>query len=43
MEISVSSQAAELDRNYLEHWARQLGVATVLRDLLEGRIRPKST
>jgi len=36
----VAVQAAELDRDYLEHWARQLGVATVLRDLLEGRIRP---
>ena len=39
----VAVQAAELDRDYLERWARELGVATVLRDLLEGKIRPKST
>ncbi len=39
----VAVQGAELDRDHLEHWARQLGVEAVLRDLLEGKIRPKST
>lgn len=39
----LAVQGAELDRDYLEHWARELGVATLLRDLLEGKIRPKST
>jgi hypothetical protein len=39
----VAVQGAELDGNYLELWARELGVAAVLRDLLEGKIRPKST
>jgi len=39
----VAVQGAELDRNHLEHWARELGVTTVLRDLHEGKIRPKST
>jgi hypothetical protein len=39
----VAVQGAELDRNYLEHWARELGVDGVLRDLLAGKIRPKST
>ena len=39
----VAVQGADLDRNHLEHWARELAVGTVLRDLLEGKIRPKST
>ncbi len=39
----VAVQGAELDRSHLEHWARELAVGTVLRDLLEGKIRPKST
>jgi hypothetical protein len=39
----VAVQGAELDRDYLEHWARELGVVTVLSDLLDGKIRPKST
>jgi hypothetical protein len=39
----VAVQRAELDRDYLESWARELGVADVLRDLLAGKIRPKST
>ena len=39
----VAVQGAELDRTYLEHWARELGIATVLGDLLDGKIRPKST
>jgi len=39
----VAVQGAELDRDYLERWARELGVATVLLDLLNGKIRPKCT
>jgi hypothetical protein len=39
----MAVQGHELDRDYLERWARELGVAAVLRDLLDGRIRPKST
>ena len=39
----VAVQGAELDRGYLEHWAHELDVVTVLGDLLDGKIRPKST
>jgi hypothetical protein len=39
----VAVQGAELDRDHLEHWARELAVEAVLRDLLSGKIRPKST
>jgi len=39
----VAVQGAELERDYLELWARELGVVAVLTDLLEGKIRPKST
>ena len=39
----VAVQGSELDRSYLEHWAGELGVVTVLGDLLDGKIRPKST
>jgi hypothetical protein len=39
----VAVQGAELDREHLEYWARELAVDTNLRDLLRGKIRPKST
>lgn len=39
----VAVQGADLDRDYLEHWARELGLTPVLRDLFDGKIRPKST
>lgn len=39
----VAVQGGDLDRSYLELWARELEVGTVLGDLLEGKIRPKST
>jgi hypothetical protein len=39
----VAVQGVELDREYLEQGASELGVAEVLRQLLEGKIRPKST
>ena len=39
----VAVQGAELDRSYLEQWASELGVVAVLSDLLDGKIRPKST
>jgi hypothetical protein len=39
----VAVQGAELDRSYLEPWARELGVVTVLSDLLDGKIGPKNT
>jgi hypothetical protein len=39
----VSVQATELDRNHLERWSRELAVEPTLRDLLHGKIRPKST
>ena len=39
----VAVQGVALDRAYLERWARVLAFEPVLRDLLEGRIRPKST
>ena len=39
----VAVQGADLDRSYLEHWGRELDVVTVLGDLLDGKIRPKST
>jgi len=39
----VAVQGASLDRDHLERWARELEVEPVLRDLLQGRIRPKST
>lgn len=39
----IAVQGAELDRDHLERWARELDVEPVLRDLLEGKIRPKST
>lgn len=39
----VAVQGDDLDRAYLERWARQLGFHDVLRDLLAGRIRPKET
>ena len=39
----VAVQGAELDRGYLENWARELGVVAVLGELLDGKIRPKST
>ena len=39
----VAVQQADLDRDYLERWARELHVEARLRDLLSGKIRPKST
>jgi hypothetical protein len=39
----VAVQADRLDHAYLRHWAAELGVSTVLDDLLSGRIRPKTT
>jgi hypothetical protein len=39
----VSVQRGSLDESYLRRWAAELGVTTVLEDLLTGRIRPKST
>jgi hypothetical protein len=39
----VAVQGAELDRDHLERWARELAVEPVLHDLLHGKIRPKST
>ena len=39
----VAVQGEDLDRAYLERWARELGSDDVLRDLLAGRIRPKET
>jgi hypothetical protein len=39
----VAVQGSALDREYLVRWARELDLAETLDDLLEGRIRPKST
>ena len=39
----IAVQADRLDRAYLRHWASELGVSSVLEDLLSGRIRPKTT
>ena len=39
----VAVQGAGLDRDHLQRWAHELGVEPVLRDLLQGKIRPKST
>jgi len=39
----VAVQNDALDVPYLNHWAAQLHVVDVLRDLLQGRIRPKQT
>lgn len=39
----VSVQRAQLDLEYLRHWARELRVSDVLDDLLTGKIKPKTT
>jgi hypothetical protein len=39
----VAVQGSALDSGYLQKWAVELGVSTVLEDLLANRIRPKST
>ena len=39
----VAVQGATLDVDYLHHWAAELKVDEVLRRLLQGEIRPKST
>ena len=36
-------QAASLDHNYMQHWAKFLHVEPELGDIISGRIRPKST
>jgi hypothetical protein len=36
-------QAGALDTDYLRRWARELGVADILEDLLKGDIKPKQT
>lgn len=39
----VAVQGAQLNRNHLCRWARELGVTDKLDDLLAGRIKPKQT
>jgi hypothetical protein len=39
----VAVQGAGLDTVYLRRWAAELGVASLLEDLLSGKIRPKQT
>lgn len=39
----VAVQGAQLDRDHLRRWARELGVSDALEDLLAGRIKPKQT
>jgi hypothetical protein len=36
-------QGAALDQNYIDLWKEKLGVAETWRDIIEGRIKPKST
>ncbi len=39
----LAVQGSQLDRGYLDRWARELSVTATLTDLLEGKIRPKSS
>jgi hypothetical protein len=39
----VALQSENLDRVYLEKWARQLGIAEKVNKLLSGEIKPKTT
>ena len=39
----VAVQGQTLDRDYMTHWAAQLGVSDTLNDLLTGKIKPKNT
>jgi hypothetical protein len=39
----VAVQGGALDRDYMRHWAKELGVAIDLERLLSGEIRPKQT
>ena len=39
----LAVSGSQLDREYLRHWSDQLGVVTKLNELLEGKIKPKTT
>ena len=39
----IAVQGKNLDTAYMQRWADELGVTDVLKDLLQGRIRPKTT
>jgi len=39
----VAVQRAKLDTDYMSRWAAELHLSNLLADLLEGRIKPKST
>ena len=36
-------QGDRLDRDYLRHWAKELGLEAILADVLTGKFRPKHT
>jgi hypothetical protein len=41
--VEVAVQQGDLDLNYLRHWAVELGVQDALQQILDGKLKPKTT